>query len=146
MPSQRDDVRVVEFATLTAMVSLFATSLGTLQQRVADRLVTSNTVAVSQAVVQGRRAGVTGPDTRAAYARAPYRLPALRYVYSLGWITGARHKTMCALALLDVAGTRAQVMAALRSNAQAVRVVRRLHLTVSQAGTAFTAGFVSACG
>jgi len=72
-------------------------------------------------------------------------LPALRYVYSLGWISGARHKTMCILANLDVAGTRAQVMDALRKSPQVSRVVRRLHLTVQQAGTAFTAGFVSAC-
>jgi len=138
-------VAVVELATITAMLSLFTTSLGTLQQRVAERLVTSNAVAVSQAVVQGRKAGVAGPDTRAAYARAPYRLPALRYVYSLGWITGARHKIICVLARLDVAGTRAQVMDALRKSQQALRAVRRLHLTVQRAGTAFTAGFVSAC-
>jgi hypothetical protein len=137
---------VVELAALTAMVSLLTTSLGTLQQRVADRLVTSNAVAVSQAVGQGRKAGVAAADTRAAYARAPYRLPALRYVYSLGWITGARHKTVCILAQLDVAGTRSQVIDVLRKSPQALRVVRRLHLTVRQAGTAFTAGFVSACG
>jgi len=137
---------MVELATLTAIISLLTTSLGALQQRVADRLVASNAVAVSQAVVQGRRAGVTAPDTRAAYARAPYRLPALRYVYSVGWITGDRHKTVCALALLDVAGTRAQVIAAVRANSQTRRVVRRLHLTVSQAATAFTVGLVSACG
>jgi hypothetical protein len=136
---------VVEFATITAMISLFTTSLGTLQQGVADRLVTSNAVAVTQAVVEGRKAGVAGPATRVAYAGAPYRLPALRYVYSLGWITGARHKTMCILAHLDVAGTRAQVMDALRKSPQVLRVVRRLHLTVQQAGTAFTAGLVSAC-
>ena len=136
---------MVELATITAMLSLFTTSLGTLQQSVADRLVTSNAVAVSQAVVEGRKAGVGGPAARAAYVRAPYRVPALRYVYSLGWITGARHKTMCILANLDVAGTRAQVMDALRKNPQAMRVVRRLHLTVQRAGTAFTAGFVSAC-
>jgi hypothetical protein len=139
-------VAVVEYATLTAMVALFTTSLGTLQQRVAERLVTSNAVAVSQAVVQGHKVGVAGPDTRAAYARAPYRLPALRYVYSLGWITGARHKTLCVLARLDVAGTRAQVLDALRKNPQALGAVHRLHLTVQRAGTAFTAGFVSACG
>ncbi len=136
---------MVEFATLTAVLSLLTTSLGTLQQRVADRLVTSNAVAVSQAVVQGRKAGAPATDTRVAYAKAPYRLPALRYVYSLGWIAGTRHKIMCVLARLDVAGTRAQVIDALRKSPQALRVVRQLHLTVAQAGTAFSAGFASAC-
>lgn len=136
---------VVELATLISAISLLTTSLGTLQQRVAERLVRSSAVAVSQAVAQGRKAGVAAAETRAAYAKAPYRLPALRYVYSLGWIAGSRHKTVCVLARLDVAGTKAQVIAALRKSAQAVRVVRELHLTVAQAGTAFTAGFTSAC-
>jgi hypothetical protein len=137
---------VVELATLTAVISLLTTSLGTLQQRVAERLVTSNAVAVSQAVGQGRRAGVPAAETRAAYVRAPYRLPALRYIYSLGWVAGTRHKTMCVLARLDIAATRTQVIDALRKSPQALRVVRQLHLTVQRAGTAFPAGFTSACG
>ena len=137
---------MVELATLTAVLSLLTTSLGTLQQRVTDRLVTSNAVAVSQAVAQGRKASAPAADTRAAYRRAPYRLPALRYVYSLGWIVGTRHKTMGVLARLDVQGTRAQVITALRKSPQSLDVVRKLHLTVAQAGTAFSAGFASACG
>lgn len=136
---------MVELATLTAVISLLATSLGTLQQRVADRLVASNTVALSQSVMKGRKAGLSAKDTRAAYAKAPYRLPALRYVYSLGWIAGTRHKTMCVLAHLDPVGTRKAMIDALRKSREALRVVRKLHLTIPQAGTAFSAGFVSAC-
>ncbi len=136
---------MVEFATLAAVISLLTTSFGTLQQRVADRLVASNAVALSQSVRQGQKAGLTAKDTQAAYARAPYRLPALRYVYSLGWIAGSRHKSMCVLAHLDPKGTRAAMIDTLRKSQQAVRVVRKLHLTIAQAGTAFSAGFVSAC-
>ena len=137
---------MVEFATLTAALSLLVTSLGTLQQRVAERLVASNAVAVSQSIAQGRKAGVPARDVRAAYVKAPYRLPALRYVYSLGWIAGTRHKTMCVLARLDMPGTRAEMIGALRKSPQGLRVVHKLHLTIAQAGTAFSAGFVSACG
>ena len=137
---------VVEFATITAVLSLLTTSLGTLQQRVADRLVTSNAIAVSQAVVQGKKAGASAKDVRAAYAKAPYRLPALRYIYSLGWIAGTRHKTICVLARIDIPGMRAEMIDALRKSPQALRVVRKLRLTIAQAGTAFSAGFVSACG
>lgn len=136
---------MVELATLTAVLSLLTTSLGTLQQRVADRLVRSDSVAVSQSIVQGRKAGRSPKEIRAAYAKAPYRLPALRYVYSLGWIAGAGNKTMCVLARIDIPGTRVEMIAALRKSPQAVRVVRKLRLTIAQAGTAFSAGFVSAC-
>ena len=136
---------MVELATIVASLSILTTSLGTLQQRVAERLVTSNPVAISQAVVQGRKRGLSARDTRGAYARAPYRLPALRYVYSLGWIAGTGHKAMCVLARLDLPGTRAEMIDALRKSPQAFRVVRKLHLTITQAGAAFSAGFVSAC-
>ena len=52
---------------------------------------------------------------------------------------------MCVLARLDLPGTRAEMIDALRKSPQAFRVVRKLHLTITQAGTAFSAGFVSAC-
>jgi hypothetical protein len=136
---------MVEFATLTAALSLLTTSLGTLQQGIANRLVISNAVALSQASSQARKASAPVAGARAAYAAAPYRKPALRYVYSLGWIAGTKHKTLCALARLDLAGARAAAIGTLRKSRQALTVVRRLHLTVAQAGTAFTAGFASAC-
>lgn len=137
---------MVELATLTAVLSLLTTSLGTLQQTIADKLVSSNVVALGQASHQARRAGAPVAGARAAYAAAPYRKPALRYVYSLGWISGTRHKTACALAHLDLAGTRSSVIGSLRKSSRALAVIRKLHLTVAQAGTAFTAGFASACG
>jgi hypothetical protein len=137
---------MVELATLTAMLSLLTTSLGTLQQAIAAKLVSSNVVALEQTSGQARRAGAPIAGAKAAYKAAPYRKPALRYVYSLGWISGTRHKTACALAHLDLAGTRASVVGSLRKSPATLLVIHKLHLTVAQAGTAFTAGFASACG
>jgi hypothetical protein len=137
---------MVELATLTAMLSLLTTSLGTLQQTIAEKLVSSNIVALEQTSSQARRAGAPIALAKAAYRAAPYRKPALRYVYALGWISGTRHKTACALAHLDLTGTRSSVIGSLRRSSATLAVIRKLHLTVAQAGTAFTAGFASACG
>jgi hypothetical protein len=142
----RDDVPLVEFATPTAVLSLLTTSLGTLQQGIASRLVVSDSVALSQASKKARENGAPVAGTRAAYAAAPYRKPALRYVYSLGWIAGTRHKAVCALSRLDLQGSRSTIISTLRKSPQALNVVRKLRLTVPQAGTAFAAGFASACG
>jgi hypothetical protein len=89
---------MVELATLTAALSLLTTSLGTLQQCMADRLVISGAVALSRVEGQARTAGAPVAGAKAAYLAAPYRKPALRYAYSLGWIAGTGHRTLCALA------------------------------------------------
>ncbi len=135
-----------EYAALVAMVGTLSTALSGLQARVAEKLTASDAVAAQQAVARARDAGVPPAGARAAYRRAPYAAPALRYVYALGWESGAKHRTACALALLDADATRRSVAKTIGASAVARRQLARLRLTVAQAATAFTRGFVSACG
>jgi hypothetical protein len=137
---------MVEFAALLSALSVLGTSLGALQQRISERLVVSDAVALQQALVQARAAHVPIAGARAAYRRAPYHRPALRYVYSYGWTVGSKRKTACAFGLLDPAGTRRDAIRAIRASSSLRAGIRRLHLTAVQAGTAFAAGFLSACG
>ena len=136
---------VIEFATVTAALAVLSASLSGLQARVLERLSGSNAVAVQQAVVRAKAEGVPPAGARAAYARAPYKRPALRYVYATAWVAGAKDKKSCILAKLDVDGTRDLAVKAVRENAATMRQLRRLHLTAVQAATAFAQGFVSAC-
>ena len=137
---------MVEFASLLAAISMLATSLGGLQARILQRLAGSDTVALQQAVLGARASHVPPAGARAAYARAPYRKPALRYVYATGWVAGTKHRTACALASLDPDGARTVAIKEIRKQPAIVRQLRRLHLTAVQAATAFTRGYVSACG
>jgi hypothetical protein len=50
------------------------------------------------------------------------------------------------LASLDVKGSTAFAITAIRKLPATVRQLRRLHLTAVQAANAFTRGYVSACG
>jgi hypothetical protein len=136
---------VAEFATLTAIVSLFTASFGTLQQRVADRVASSNAAAVQQAVARARAIGAPPAGAKAAFESAPYRAPALRYVYSIGWSVGTKHYSLCVLGRIDAEGTVATIVTALKKSQAAVREVRKLHLTAVQAGRAFAQGFLASC-
>jgi hypothetical protein len=137
---------VVEFATVTAALSLLATSLSGLQARILERLAGSNAVAVQQAVLEAKASHIAPAGARSAYARAPYHKPALRYVYATGWVAGARDQTSCILAKIDVEGTTAMAIKAIRSLPATMKQLRGLRLTAVLAGNAFTRGFVSACG
>ena len=101
---------------------------------------------MQQAVIGARASHVPPAGARAAYKRAPYHKPALRYVYATGWIAGTKDETSCILAKLDVEGTTAMAIKAIRSLPATMKQLRRLHLTAVQAGNAFTRGYVSACG
>jgi hypothetical protein len=137
---------VVEFASLLAALSMLGTSLGGLQARILEQLAGSDSVAVQQAVRGAREAHAPPAGARAAYARAPYRRPALRYVYAIGWVAGTKHRSSCVLASLDVEGSTSLAIKAIRKLPATMRQLRRLHLTAVQAANAFTRGYVSACG
>ena len=137
---------MVEFATVTAALSLLASSLSGLQARILERLAGSNAVAVQQAVIEAKASHVSPAAARSAYARASYRKPALRYVYATGWVAGSKNQTSCILAKLDVEGTTALAIKAIRALPATLKQLHRLHLTAVQAGNAFTRGYVSACG
>jgi hypothetical protein len=142
---QADDARVIEYATVLAALSMLTTPLGGLQARIVERMSTSNAVAVQQAVVRAKAAGVAPTGARQAYAKAPYAKPALRFVYATAWISAMKHQPQCILAKVDVDGTRDFAIKAFRADSKTLAQLRGLHLTAVQAGTAFTAGFVSAC-
>jgi len=143
--AEADDATVLEYATVIAVLGTLSTSLSGLQAQLALRLSGSDAVAVQLAVRTARASGLPPAAARATYAHAPYKRPALRYVYANGWTAGSKHLTSCALAQLDVSGTRDLALKAIRANASTVAQLRRLHLTAAQAATAFANGFLSAC-
>ena len=75
----------------------------------------------------------------------PYRKPALRYLYTVGWVSAASDLNSCKAAQLlgpDPAVAAAQ---ALRGSPKTLALLRAAHLTVGQAATAIARGTTDGC-
>ena len=89
---------------------------------------------------------VSGAEARAAYAKAPYRKPVLRYLYAVAWVGAASDKTKCHAAILLGPDPKAAAAAAIRRSPKLLSRLRAAHVTVSQASTAMSRGMVEGCG
>jgi hypothetical protein len=135
----------VEYAGILAAISLMAVTLtGAYGQSIAAVFTTSG--AGVAAVAKAAKAQKVSPTAaRAVYIRAPYRKPALRYLYALGWIGGTKNPGQCGLTLLGQDAAKEQAARELRANAKLVTQLKKRSVSVSAAANALTAGVVSAC-
>lgn len=135
---------MVEYASITAALAILALSLGgTLGSAVALPSTDGKAaVLVSRVAVKEK---VQGAEARAAYARAPFRRPALRYLYVVGWVTAAKDRTACQGALL--LGPEPKVVATqlIRRSPKILERLRSAHVTVGQAATALGRGTKDGC-
>ena len=134
---------MVEYASITAAVTFFVTSLGGVYGKV---LPTTTVKATALVVTVARTHNVSGPQARAAYAKAPFAKPALRYLYALGWLGSASNLAACKAA--QILGPDPEVAAtqSLQASPQALAALRASHLTVKQAATAIGKGTTDGCG
>lgn len=132
---------LVEYASVVAaMAVLVSTITGSLAA-----LPTSTNAALS-AVTAGARAQKVPPaQARAAYKRAPYKKPVLKYLYAAGWIGGKKSPLSCLFARVQRDDTEREARRELSRNAKLVRQLRRARVSVSQAATTLVAGIASAC-
>jgi hypothetical protein len=77
--------------------------------------------------------------------RAPYRKPALKYLWALGWIGGTKHRAECGLTLLSEDTARQRTVQQIRSNAKLRAHLRKRAVSVGAAASALVRGVVSAC-
>jgi hypothetical protein len=90
----------VEYAGIVAAISLLSATLtGAFGNNVAA-VFASGSAGVAAASKAARKQGVAPAGAKAAYRRAPYRKPALKYLYALGWVGGKKNLTQCGLTLL----------------------------------------------
>ena len=98
------------------------------------------------AVAKAAKAQKVAPaGAKAAYNRAPYRKPVLKYLYALGWIGGTKNPGQCGLMLLGQDAAKDQAAREMRANSKMVAQLKRRRVSVSTAAGAVTAGVVSAC-
>jgi hypothetical protein len=133
---------MVEYATVAAALAMLASSLS---GALGSALPSSDVKAASAVATIARSHHLAAPVARAAYAKAPYKRPALRYLYSVGWVSAASDLSSCEAA--QVLGPDPTVAAAqaLRGSPKTLAMLRAAHVSVGQAAAAIGRGTTDGC-
>ena len=136
---------MVEYAGIVAGLALLASTLsGAYGQNVAA-VFAQNGAGVAAVGKAARAQHVSSPAAKAAYQRAPFGKPALKYLYAMGWIGGMRNRGQCGLTLLGQDAARQQAKTQILANDKLRAQLKRRGITAVTAAKALVAGVVSAC-
>src|SRR5215471_2110826 len=108
-------------------------------------LPTREGTAIASVNAAARSQKVSGAQARAAYKKAPYSKPVLKYLFAVGWIGGKKSAFSCLLAKEDASGTEADALSEIRKNPKVVHALHRAHVGLKQAASVLTRGIASAC-
>jgi hypothetical protein len=135
----------VEYAGILAAIALMSVTLTGAYGKSVSAVFATSSAGVAAVAKAAKAQKVSPAGAKAAYARAPYRKPALKYLYALGWIGGTKNPGQCGLTLLGTDAAKEQAAHELRANAKLVSQLKRRSVSVSAAANALTQGVVSAC-
>ena len=135
----------VEYAGILAAVSLMAITLTGAYGKNVSAVFESSGVGITAVGKAAKAQKVAPAGAKAAYKRAPYVKPALKYLYAVGWIGGTKNSGACGLTLLGEGAARDQAAREMRSNTKLVAQLKKRAISVSAAANAVTKGVVSAC-
>jgi hypothetical protein len=136
---------IVEYASLAAAMAVLTASLtGAFGQKLAV-LPTSSGAAISTLNAAAGAQKVPAGGARAAYKRAPYTKPVLRYLYAVGWIGGKKSPLSCLFARASRDETEQEALSEIRRNAKLVKQLRRVHVAQKQAASVVVEGIASSC-
>ena len=135
----------VEYAGILAAVSLMAITLTGAYGKNVSAVFESSGVGITAVGKAAKAQKIAPAGAKAAYKRAPYVKPALKYLYALGWIGGTKNPGGCGLTLLGEGAARDQAAREMRSNTKLVAQLKKRAISVSAAANAVTKGVVSAC-
>ena len=137
---------MVEFGTLTSALAVLASALaGLVSGPVAALPVTDGKATVLITATAGAQ-HVDAAKARSVYRRAPYGKPFLRYLYTVGWMSGSRSTAWCAFDKATGADPARDAGKQIRSNKKLLARLRGGHIPVAAATSAVGKGVASACG
>jgi hypothetical protein len=136
---------IVEYASIvSAMAVLAATLSGAFGGKLAV-LPTSSGTALSALSAGAKAQSVPAGEARAAYKRAPYSKPVLKYLYAVGWIGGKKSPLSCLFARVSPGETEGETIREIRKNPKLVQQLKRRNVGQKQAAEVVVAGIASAC-
>jgi hypothetical protein len=136
---------IVEYAGIVAGLALLASTLTGAYGRSVTAVFTSSGAGVAAVGKAASSKHVSRAGAKAAYKRAPYAKPALKYLYAMGWIGGTKNRGQCGLTLLGQDAARLQAKLEILENAKLLGQLKRRGLSAVAAARALVAGVVSAC-
>ena len=136
---------IVEYAGIVAAISLLAATLtGAYGQNVAA-VFASGGAGVAAVAKAAKKEHVSTAQAKAAYKRAPFPKPALKYLYALGWIGGTKNIGQCGLTLLGTNAAKRHAEREIRGNAKLMTQLKKRSISAWSAAGALVEGVVSAC-
>jgi hypothetical protein len=136
---------IVEYAGIVSAMAILASTLsGAFGERLAVLPVSSGT-ALTSLSAGAKAQKVPAREARAAYNRAPYSKPVLKYLYAIGWIGGKKNPLSCLFARTSRGETEAETLAEIRKNPKLVQQLKKRRVPQKQAAKAVVAGIASAC-
>lgn len=136
---------IVEYAGLVSAFALLAATLsGSYGQNVAA-VFASGATGISTVAKAAQAEKVSPAGAKAAYKRAPYAKPALKYLYAVGWIGGTKNIGQCGLTLLGQNAATEHTRRQIRSNPKLMTQLRKRSVSANTAATVLVKGVVSAC-
>ena len=134
-----------EYAGIVAGLALLAATLtGAYGQNVTAVLASSG-AGVAAVGKAARAQHVSSTGAKAAYKRAPYAKPVLKYLYAMGWIGGMRNRGQCGLTLIGQDAARQQAKTEILGDRKLRGQLAKRGVTAVSAAKALVAGVVSAC-
>ena len=136
---------LVEYASLVAAMAVLTASLtGAFGQKLSV-LPTSSGTAISTLNAAAGAQKVPAGGARAAYKKAPYSKPVLKYLYAVGWIGGKKSPLSCLFARTQPSETEQEALGEIRKNTKLAQQLRRVHVGQKLAATVVVKGIASAC-
>ena len=135
---------MVEYAMVTSAVALLAATLVGAIGRGPAEFPRSAAAAIQLVSSTAQAKKVAVAQAKGAYQKAPFRKPALKYVYVVGWITGTKSPASC-LYTGDAASSITQATGQLSHDRKVAAKLKRAGITARQAGTALVRGISDAC-
>lgn len=136
---------IVEYAGIVAGLALLASTLTGAYGQSVTAVFASSGAGVAAVARAASSKHVSPAAAKAAYRRAPYSKPALKYLYAMGWIGGMKNQGQCGLTLLGQDAARLQAKLEILQNRKLLGQLGRRGITAVAAARALVAGVVSAC-
>jgi hypothetical protein len=136
---------MVEYAAIVSGLALLASTLSGAYGRSVTAVFTGGGAGIAATASAARAEHVSGTGAKAAYQRAPYGKPALKYLYAMGWIGGMRNRAQCGLTLLGQDAARQQAKREILGNRKLLAQLRKRSISAPTAAGALVAGVISAC-
>jgi hypothetical protein len=136
---------IVEYGSLVAAIAVLASTIGGAFGGKLVALPTSSGTALAALTAGAKAQKVPPGEARAAYNRAPYKKPILKYLYAVGFIGGKKSPASCLFARVSRANTEAEAVAEIRKSPKLVQRLKRRGVSAKTAATVMVAGIASAC-